>query len=134
DPDPQATGDRVVETYTQATQVLLWGLEQPVRLKSGPVGARKDAVARYRETLVEALADATPTLEHTLALEALLEADLPSCNGSRVGELEERLEATLCAYTAAFLDLRGPQDCAFLGDLNEGYVLLPTSRHPNVES
>jgi predicted RNase H-like nuclease len=47
-----------------------------------------------------------------------------------VGELEERLEAVLSAYTAAYLNVRGPDYCAFLGDLNDGYVLLPTSRHP----
>ena len=130
DPNPMAEGDRVVETYNQAAQVLLFGGERPVRLKSGPVGARKDSVARFRELLWERLGDAMPHLEETPALDALLEADLPSSNGSRVGELEERLEATLCAYTAAYLGMRGPESCAFLGDLNSGYVLLPTTPQP----
>lgn len=130
DPNPMAEGDRVVETYNQAAQVLLFGGERPVRLKSGPVGARKDSVARFRELLWERLGDAMPHLEETPALDDLLEADLPSSNGSRVGELEERLEATLCAYTAAYLGLRGPESCAFLGDLNSGYVLLPTTPKP----
>lgn len=129
DPDPTAAGDRVVETYNQPTQILLFELERPIRLKSGPMGARKDAVARFRETLVEMLSDADPALLPSPALDALVEADLPSSNGSRVGELEERLEAVLCAYTAAYLDLRGPEACAFLGDLQDGYVLLPTTRH-----
>ncbi|RME29412.1 MAG: DUF429 domain-containing protein [Deltaproteobacteria bacterium] len=130
DPDPQAEGDRIIETYNQATQILLFELERPIRLKTGPVGARKDAVARFRELLVEKLDDATPPLEMSPALDALVTADLPSSNGSRVGELEEQLQATLCAYTAAYLDLRGPQACAFVGDLRDGYVLLPASRHP----
>ena len=51
-------------------------------------------------------------------------------NGSRVGELEERLEAVLSAYTAAYLNIRGPEDCAYLGDQDSGYVLLPTTRNP----
>lgn len=131
DPDPQTDGDRVVETYNQATQVLLFDLDRPIRLKIGPVGARKDAVARFRELLVEKLDDATPPLEMSPALDELVNADLPASNGSRVGALEEQLQATLAAYTAAFLDMRGPNACAFLGDLNEGYVLLPTSRHPD---
>lgn len=130
DVDPQADADRVVETYNQATQVLLFDLDRPIRLKTGPVGARKDAVARFRELLVEKLDDATPPLEMSPALDELVNADLPSSNGSRVGALEEQLQATLCAYTAAYLDMRGPGACAFLGDLNEGYVLLPASRHP----
>jgi predicted RNase H-like nuclease len=129
DPDPSSTGDRVIETYNQATQVLLWDVDRPIRLKAGPVGARKDAVARYRETMVEMLDGAEPMLIESPALNELVNADLPSSNGSRVGELEERLEAVVCAYTAAYLNIRGPEDCAFLGDLNSGYVLLPTSRH-----
>jgi predicted RNase H-like nuclease len=128
DPNPAAEGDRVVETYNQATQVLLFDVDRPIRLKTGPVGARKDAVDRFRETLSDMLFDANPPLNDSPALNELLNADLPSSNGSRVGELEERLEAVLCAYTAAYLNLRGPEDCAFLGDLEHGYVLLPTSR------
>jgi predicted RNase H-like nuclease len=130
DPNPMAEGDRVVETYNQAAQVLLFGGERPVRLKSGPVGARKDAVARFREALWDRLGDSMPHLEETPALDAILEADLPSSNGSRVGELEERLEATLSAYTATYLGMRGPESCAFLGDLETGYVLLPTTPQP----
>jgi predicted RNase H-like nuclease len=130
DPDPTIDGDRVVETANQATQIMLFESERPIRLKSGPVGARKDAVARFREILWEKLCAATPYLIETPALRNLLEADLPSSNGSRVGELEERLEAVLCAYTAAYLGFRGPESCAMLGDLNDGYVLLPTTRNP----
>ncbi len=129
DPNPNNQGDRVIETYNQATQVLIWDVERPIRLKTGPVGARKDAVARFRETMAEMLEDAVPPLIDSPALNELLNADLPSSNGSRVGELEERLEAVLCAYTAAYLSVRGPEHCAFLGDLNDGYVLLPTARH-----
>lgn len=130
DLDPTAEGDRIVETYNQPAQVLLFDLERPIKLKMGPVGARKDAVARFRELLEEKLDDATPPLNPSSALQALLEADLPDSNGSRVGELEEQLEAVLSAYTAAFLDIRGPEACAFFGDLRDGYVLLPTGRHP----
>ncbi len=128
DPNPMVDGDRVVETYNQPTQIMLFGLDRPIRLKSGPVGARKDAVARFRETLEDRLCDAVPPLVSSSELDELLDVELAMCNGSRVGEIEERLEATLCAYTAAYLDLRGPESCAFLGDLREGYVLLPASR------
>jgi predicted RNase H-like nuclease len=56
----------------------------------------------------------------------LVNGDLSKMNGSRLGELESKLDATLCAYVAAWLHLRGPTSCAFLGDLTNGYVLLPT--------
>lgn len=130
---PGAEGDRLVETYNQPTQILLFEVDRPVRLKVGPVGARKEAVDRFRDLLYEKLADASPRLLDSPALDALIDADLPSSNGSRVGELEERLEAVLCAYTAAYLYLRGPAACAMLGDLNEGYLLIPMTRLPEAE-
>ncbi len=130
DPDPQADGDRVFETFTQPAQVLMFDLERPVRLKHGPIGARKDAVARYRELIVTRMPDAWPALKSSPALRSLLERDLGGLNGTRLGELEDKLEALLCAYISAFLDMRGPEACAFLGDLYEGYILLPTSAEP----
>jgi predicted RNase H-like nuclease len=133
DPHPGADGDRLIETYNQPTQVLLFDAERPIRLKIGPVGSRKEAVDRFRELLYEKLGDATPRLVDSPALDALVDADLPSSNGSRVGELEERLEAVLCAYTAAYLYVRGPSACAMLGDLNEGYLLIPMSRQAEAE-
>ncbi len=130
DPDPQAEGDRVIETFTQPAQVLLFGLERPIRLKHGPIGARKDAVARYRELISTQLPEAYPALDSSPALRALLDRDLAGLNGTRLGELEDKIEAVLCAYISAYLDIRGPADCAFLGDLYEGYILLPTSAQP----
>ena len=128
DPDPSAEGDRIVETCNQAAQILLFELDRPFRLKAGPLGARKEAFTRFRETLSGELDDADPPLEPSPALDALLDLDLATVGGSRMGEMEEQLEAVLCGYTAAYLYVRGPQSCAFLGDLRDGYILLPTTR------
>lgn len=130
DPNPSAEGDRIVETCNQAAQILLFELDRPIRTKVGPVGARKEAVTRFREALSNMLGDAEPPLLPSGALNTLMEADLASSNGSRVGELEEQLEAVLTAYAAAYLHLRGPESCAFLGDLRDGYILVPTTRYP----
>ncbi len=129
DPDPQAEGDRVLETYTQPAQVLMFGLERPIRLKHGPVGSRKDAVVRYLELIASRLMNSVPELVSSPALRALLDADLAGMNGTRIGEMEEKLEALICAYIAAFLDVQGPDCCALLGDMEEGYILLPTALH-----
>ena len=126
DPNPAAEGDRLVETHLAAAQILLLGQERPVRLKVGPIGARKDAVVRLRELIEERLIDADVVpLRANDALDELMEANLPDLNGTRLGELEERLEALLAAYVAAWLGQLGPDACAFLGDLNTGYILLP---------
>lgn len=126
DPNPHGEGDRLVETHTQAAQVLLFGVDRPIRTKTGPIGARKEAVQRLRELLVERVIDAGPLrLEHSPELDQLLDAHLPDLNGTRLGELEEKLEALLCAYVAAWLGQLGAESCAFLGDIDNGYILLP---------
>ena len=126
DPNPQAEGDRVIETCTEAAQVLLFGLDKVIRTKSGPIGGRKDGVHRYREQIYGKLPFLELGLEDSDAMEEFMNLDLGGMNGTRLGELEEKLDAVLCAYIAAHLQLMGPDRCAFLGDLQSGYILLPT--------
>lgn len=126
DPNPQSEGDRLVETHTAACQVMLFGVDRPVRMKTGPIGGRKEAVQRLRELITERIMDSGPLrLVETPELDALMDAHLPDLNGTRLGELEEKLEALLCAYVSAWLGQLGSESCAFLGDLNGGYILLP---------
>ncbi|MCP4804879.1 MAG: DUF429 domain-containing protein [Proteobacteria bacterium] len=134
DPDPQAEADRVIETASQAAQILMFELDRPLRIKSGPIGARKDAANRYRELIYGKLPFCNPELEDGDALEELMNVDLGSLNGSRLGELEGKLDAVLSGYIAGFLDLRGPKACAFLGDLRSGYILLPTQEEEEGET
>jgi predicted RNase H-like nuclease len=126
EPDPQSEGpDRIIETHTQSAQVLLFGVDRPVRMKAGPIGGRKEGVQRIRELIVERLYVGTPRLLPSTALDSLMSAHLPDLNGTRLGELEERLEALMVAYVAAWLGENGIEGCAFLGDLTRGYILLP---------
>ena len=124
-PDPQAEGNRMVETCTEAAQILLFGLERPLRIKTGPMGGRKDATNRYRELIYGKLPFLDPELQDSDPLEELMNENLAGLNGTRLGELEGKLDAVMSAYIAAYLGLRGPESCAFLGDLYRGYVLLP---------
>lgn len=125
DPDPGSESDRIIETHFQAAQIMLFGLDRPVRIKSGPIGSRKESVDRLRELIQERMMDGTPELEPSDALDSILDAHLPDLNGTRIGELEERIEALITAYVGAVLGQVGGDACAFLGDLQKGYILLP---------
>jgi len=125
DPDPGSESDRIIETHFQAAQIMLFGLDRPVRIKSGPIGSRKESVDRLRELIQERMMDGTPELEPSDALDSILDAHLPDLNGTRIGELEERIEALITAYVGAVLGQVGGDACAFLGDLDKGYILLP---------
>jgi predicted RNase H-like nuclease len=126
DPNPAGEGDRIIETHTQAAQVMLLGVDRPIRMKSGPIGGRKEAVERLRELIEERMIESEVVrLDSSPELDQLMDAHLPDLNGTRLGELEERLEALVCGYVAAWLGQLGTEACAFLGDLDTGYILLP---------
>ena len=127
DKNPAGEGDRVIETYNQATQILLFGQERPIRLKTGPVGARKDAVARYRETLSTILWDAHPPLVESVALDS---SSTPICPVATEAGLANSKKGWRppCTPTRRHLNVRGPEECAYLGDQDTGYVLLPLPR------
>ncbi len=127
DSNPQATGDRVIESCTQAAQVLLFGLTRVLRTKSGPIRGRKDAAHRYREQIYGKLPFSKLELQDSDALIDLVEADMGAMNGTRLGEFEEKLDAVMSAYVAGYLYICGPDECAFLGDLATGYILLPNA-------
>lgn len=135
EPNPETdAAERIIETHTQSAQVLLFGIDRPVRMKAGPIGGRKESVQRLRELIVEKLYTGVPALLPSQALDAMMTAHLPDLNGTRLGELEERLEALIVAYVAAWLGENGVASCAFLGDMQRGYILLPDpSRLPQPE-
>lgn len=126
DVDPASgANERLVETHTQAAQILLFGVDRPVRMKGGPIGSRKEGVARIRELIVERLFTGSPKLLMSPPLDGLMTVHLPDLNGTRLGELEELVEALLVAYVAAWLGENGVEGCAYLGDQLRGYILLP---------
>ncbi len=126
DPNPATEGDRLIETHTAAAQVLLLGVDRPIRTKTGPIGGRKEAVQRLRELIRERLmGECALVLHDSPVLDGLMGAHLPDLNGTRLGELEEKLEALMSAYVGAWLGQMGTGACAFLGDLDTGYILLP---------
>jgi predicted RNase H-like nuclease len=90
----QQRGRKVFEVYPHAASLRLFGLKQVLRYKKGPLDARREALAKYRELLASGLEKREP---------AFGARNLPVAGGSgaELKAAEDQLDALLCAYVAA---------------------------------
>ncbi|REJ74803.1 MAG: DUF429 domain-containing protein [Acidobacteria bacterium] len=107
-----------LEVYPHAAAVGLFDLPRIVKYKKGRVHERRRGLAAWRELLVERL----PRLPLPV-LPPVFEDPAP-LRGRGLKDLEDRLDAQLCAATAAQYWLR-PHDFVVVGDTTAGYILVP---------
>lgn len=118
---PRAAVRVQAEVFPHAGIVQLLGLDQIVKYKKGRVAERRAGLERLR------------SLVHEFGtLEPALEADLPVVegNGAQLKHVEDRLDAVICAYLAAWWWYWGLERNEVLGDARNGYIVVPKRRDP----
>lgn len=127
-PDPcikaQTPTRQIVEVFPHPATVCLFQLEKTLKYKARPDRSyelRWRELARLRDNLA-ALADASPPLQlpvdlATTAIEGL--------RGSRFKEIEDLLDAVVCAYSALYAWHHGPRGYAVYGNVDKGHILVP---------
>ena len=130
DPDSRARR-RAIEVYPHPATVALFGLGRTLKYKNKPgrplATLREELLALVR--LLEGLAAADPAL-HLLANDdwrALVEQAESATRKSELRQVEDQVDAVVCAYVAFFRERR-PDDTTTYGDLAEGYIVTPTLR------
>jgi predicted RNase H-like nuclease len=120
--DPLDVARRVprvaLEVYPHAAAVGLFGLERIVKYKKGRVAQRRAGLVRWKELLEREL----PRLP--LPVQPPVVEDPQSLRGRSLKDLEDRLDAMLCAAMAAHY-WNMPQACTIAGDVENGYILVP---------
>ncbi len=114
------------ETYPHAAMVALFDLSKTLKYKTRQGRTMETRLKAYRkfESHLRALRRFRPPLEGT---EAYFDSDLEDYRGSALKEYEDRLDAILCAYVAAYYWTWGTQRCAIFGSLEGGYIVTPMS-------
>jgi len=107
-----------LEVFPHAAAVGLLGLERIVKYKKGPVAQRRAGLAQLQELLHARLPGIEP------ALRPFARADVAALRGRALKDLEDRLDAVLCAAMAARW-LERPWSCEVIGDPAAGYILVP---------
>lgn len=121
-------GRLTFETYPHIVMVELFGLKKTIKYKKGRVACRRRGQRKLAKKIRHHLcsADANPRLHPNDKLDDLLHEPDPILKGRYLKHREDRLDALICAYTAAWLDAERP--LLGLGQAGAGVMLAPRLR------
>ncbi|WP_017300793.1 DUF429 domain-containing protein [Nodosilinea nodulosa] len=109
-----------LEVFPHPATVHLFGLTRILKYKKGTLAQRRPELDKLRQYQLSVL----PTLEPALMLR---ESDLPEIptSGKAMKAVEDQLDSLTCAYAAAHWWTWGPERNWVLGDVAEGYIVVP---------
>ena len=123
--DPRGSAPRrVIEVYPHAAMIALFGLRRTLKYKARQGRGYPE---RWRELAklqrhLAALAAAAPPFR----IDAdILRAAPRGLRGRAFKELEDALDALVCAYVALAYGLEGVRRCAVFGDEPRGHIVIP---------
>jgi predicted RNase H-like nuclease len=124
----RARGRWVVEVYPHPAMVRLFGLDRIIPYKKGTVAERRLGLSILQERL-GGLAGGRTGLRSSPCLTRLLGEDPGARRGQALKQLEDQLDAVLCAYLAWHHWRWGGERNEVYGDLLSGYIVVPKSVH-----
>jgi predicted RNase H-like nuclease len=113
------------EVYPHPAHVVLFGRRKIIKYKKGTVASRRAGLTEFRESLLEHLSDAQPSLTVNLALQSFLEQPLEALRGAALKQYEDKLDAVFCAYLAAHFWAWSYERNEMIGTHEMGYIINP---------
>ncbi len=114
----------MMEVFPHPAHIVLFGLTRTLKYKAKPgrdYGSRWAAMNEYVR-LLRGLADFNPPLDLPPDWPP---ADVSGIVGGALKRLEDGLDALTCAYIVLWYWRWGAAGAEVLGDLTEGYVVVP---------
>lgn len=120
---------RVIEVYPHPATITLFGLDRvvPYKAKTGrSADSRRESMLRLMEH-VESLASAVPALRVDSCTDwSGAERSIRSAGThAELNRWEDAIDAVLCAYIGMHRWWHGDAQSAVLGDVDEGYIVVP---------
>ena len=119
---PQQPGRYQIEVFPHPATINLFGLRRILKYKKGKIAERQAELNKLRDYINEIL----PQLEPALALAS---TTIPQVLGQKTGkdlkDIEDRLDSLLCAYIAAHWWYWGTAKNLVLGNLEQGFIVIP---------
>ena len=122
------SGRLMFEMYPHPAMVELFALERTIKYKKGRVAKKRVGQRELADAIRVHLcaAEARPRLRANQSLDDLLEEPPEPLKGRALKGREDRLDAVVCAYIAAWLDAGKPLQA--LGEVGKGVVMAPQVR------
>ena len=129
DPDPVRVPRRrglwQIEVYPHPAQVVLFGLKRILKYKKGTPAERRRGLRQLATRIRRDLARKRPQLTANGELRQLL-APRGVLRGGALKDWEDRLDAVVCGYIAAYYWWWGEKRCRVFGDdWRRGYIVTP---------
>ncbi|MGL5825439.1 MAG: DUF429 domain-containing protein [Nocardioides sp.] len=130
DIDPHSTHPRrALEVYPHPAIVALFRLERTLKYKNKPgrtIAGMRSELLRLTGLLGGLHTEYPPLrLHRSREWAALVEAVSQASRKSELRVAEDKVDAVVCAYIAAY-SARRPADITIYGDLAQGYIVTPT--------
>jgi len=119
-----ASGRHALEVFPHAIAVGLLGAPSAIRYKRGPLGERAHALQTYRQLILAYIAAACPERQHA-PLEPVLYGPAIPPGASGLKEIEDQMDALVCALAAHHAWKHGPAGLDVFGDASSGYIAVP---------
>jgi predicted RNase H-like nuclease len=117
------------EVYPHPAQVVFFERDFIIRYKKGRVDARRSGLEELRtEIRVRILGN--KSFRQSLLLNKFLTTDLNSLRGQTLKCHEDALDAIVCSFLAFHLWRWGWERSEMVGDLETGYIVVPTVALP----
>lgn len=120
----QGLGRYQIEVFPHPAMVNLFGLDRIIKYKKGRLGDRRQELLRLVSYIERYLPHLEPNLQLNSAWENLV-ADIDLAKGSTLKQIEDRIDALICAYGGAYWWYWGSAKNQTLGDRQSGYIIVP---------
>jgi predicted RNase H-like nuclease len=124
DMNARATGRFQIEVHPHAASVSLFRLPRIVKYKRGLRAPRARGLGELREMLISGLGELDPPLV------GLTLPEVPSSGNLKPAE--DRIDAVLCAYIAAYWWFWGRERNRVYGTARGGYIVVPSPSEPTL--
>ena len=123
-------GRTVFEVYPHPAHVVLFERSRIIKYKKGLVRRRRSGLSEFRREIQDRVFGENSPFERNAVVDEFLAVDLESLRGRGLKEYEDVLDSILCAYLAFHLWRWGWGQNEMIGDLDSGYIVVPTVRLP----
>jgi predicted RNase H-like nuclease len=120
---PQQPGRFQIESFPHPAIVHLFQLQRILKYKKGTVAQRAAELATLRTLICDRLPLLDPPLD---VLSSAIPIPAIPTKGTALKAVEDQLDSIICAYIAAHWWYWGADRNLVLGNLAEGYIVVPT--------
>jgi len=121
---PHREGRWLFEVYPHPAHVVLFELDRILRYKKGRIEDRRIGLRTYASHMMRLVALLCGNLGDQLR--NALEVHIENVSGPQLKEHEDRLDAIFCALLAYLVWVRGADGFEVVGDMDTGYIVIPT--------